>query len=466
MESLSTIDLHRARRQTSTSTAPLGKLPPHSPEAEQGVLGCILLDHRVFSDCVLKFRPGAAVFYDMRHKAIFQHMMEMHDAQEPIDIITLQQRLKDSHILDQCGGIAYLSTLPDVPPSAANLPYYADIVLEKYVLRAMLENLGRASASIYEHEAEGAELLDRIESSVLGVRKSVESTGGEVRIAALVQEAQTKIEDYTRLKGQITGISTGFSDLDKETDGLHGGDMIVLAAFPSVGKTSLAMNIAEHVAIDQKLPVGIFSLEMTSVSLVQRMMCARARVNWRNLRDGFIADRDLPKLAGAAGKIANAPLFIDDTSGLSIYQLRAKARRWSQEHGIKLFVIDYLQLLNAIGGPRQMENRQQEVADISKGVKEMAKELNAAVIVLSQLNEEGKLRESRAIGQDLDTLWDLRRSGDTEPGQVEKVDLWIPKQRNGPRDVKIPFSFLPWYTRFELAAKISDDDVPQQSDMI
>jgi replicative DNA helicase len=261
------------------------------------------------------------------------------------------------------------------------------------------------------------------------------------------------------------------------TTGLHGGEMIVIAARPSMGKTSLAMNIAEHVAIEQKLPVGVFSLEMTSESLVLRMLCSRSRVNLRNVREGFLAERDFPKLTGAAGKLAGSPLFIDDSSGLSILQLRAKARRMHQQYHVQLFVIDYLQLLHSTA--RRAENRQQEIADISSGLKALAKELNVPIIVLSQLNRElereknrkprmSDLRESGAIEQDADLVGLLYKPNAEEdenapaPAAAEEavpVNLLIAKQRNGPTgDVNL--TFLRSYTRFESAAKVSDEDVP------
>src|SRR5207342_3320664 len=267
----------------------------------------------------------------------------------------------------------------------------------------------------------------------------------------------------------LTGLSTGFTDLDKMTSGLHGGEMIVIAARPSMGKTSLAMNIAEAVAVDQKLPVGVFSLEMTSESLVLRILCSRSRVNLRSVRDGFLAERDFPKLTGAAGKLATAPLFIDDSSGLSILQLRAKARRMSQQFGTKLFVVDYLQLLHSTA--RRAENRQQEIADISNGLKALAKELEVPIIVLSQLNREmerdknrkprlSDLRESGAIEQDADLVGLLYKpsSGDDDEGQpaaeeeAVPVNLLIAKQRNGPTG-EVNLTFLKSYTRFESAAK-------------
>jgi replicative DNA helicase len=275
----------------------------------------------------------------------------------------------------------------------------------------------------------------------------------------------------------LTGVGTGFVDLDKMTTGLHGGEMVVIAARPSVGKTSLAMNIAEHVTIEQRLPVGVFSLEMTAESLILRMLCSRSRVNLRNVREGFLAERDFPKLTGAAGKLANAPLFIDDSSALSILQLRAKARRMHLQYGIKLFVIDYLQLVHSTA--RRAENRQQEIADISSGIKSLAKELSVPIIVLSQLNREierekgraprlSDLRESGAIEQDADVVGLLYKpksgSEDDEGGPATEedsvpVNLLIAKQRNGPTgDVNL--TFLKSYTRFESAAKVSDEDVP------
>jgi len=289
----------------------------------------------------------------------------------------------------------------------------------------------------------------------------------------LVHRAINTIEDFHKRQGMLTGLGTGFPDFDKMTSGLHEGEMIVIAARPSMGKTSLAMNVAEHVALDLRLPVGVFSLEMTADSLVLRMLCSRARVNLRSIRDGFLAERDFPKLTGAAGKMANAPLFIDDSSGLSILQLRAKARRMYQQYGIKLFVIDYLQLLHSTA--RRAENRQQEIADISSGIKALAKELKVPVIVLSQLNRElekdknrkprlSDLRESGAIEQDADLVALLYKpSSDDEDAPAEQeaapVNLLIAKQRNGPTgDVNL--TFLKSYTRFESAAKISSEDIP------
>jgi replicative DNA helicase len=297
-----------------------------------------------------------------------------------------------------------------------------------------------------------------------------------VGIKELVRKAIATIEDFHQRQGMLTGLSTGFMDLDKMTSGLHPGEMIVIAARPSMGKTSLAMNIAEHVAVDLKQPVGVFSLEMTADALVLRMLCSRSKVNLRSIRDGFLAERDFPRLTGAAGKLAGSPLIIDDSPGLSILQMRAKARRMHQQYGVKLFVVDYLQLLHSTA--RRAENRQQEIADISNGVKALAKELNVPVIVLSQLNRElekdknrkprlSDLRESGSIEQDADLVALLYKPSveDDDGGEQQQdavpVNLLIAKQRNGPTG-DVALTFLKSYTRFESAAKISGEDVPAE----
>jgi replicative DNA helicase len=315
-----------------------------------------------------------------------------------------------------------------------------------------------------------------VERDILRISES-RAQSSALTTKELVGKAIGTIENYFSRKGVLNGLATGYADLDRMTDGLHGSEMIVIAARPSMGKTSLAMNIAEHVVLEQKLPVGVFSLEMSAEALVLRMMCSLARVNLRSIREGFMSESDFPKLTSAAGRLANAPLFIDDSAGLSILQLRARARRLAQQHGIKLFVIDYLQLLHSTAR-RAQENRQQEISDISSGLKALAKELKVPVLVLSQLNRElerdksrkprlSDLRESGAIEQDADVVGLLYKpnAGDDEDGAaVEEPDglpinLLIAKQRNGPTgDVNL--TFLKPYTRFESAAKVSDEDVP------
>ncbi len=455
----------------------MDRLPPHSPEAEQGVLGCIFLSpNECMGECLAKLKGGSQVFYDLRHQAIFDVLAEMYDKREGIDVITVQQRLKDRQLLEQVGGTAYLAALPDTVPSAANLVYYLNIVQEKFLLRSMIRVCTEVVSRVYDYEGEVDELMDEVERDILRISEDrVQSQTSTMK--ELVKRAINTVEDYHQRQGTLTGIGTGFTDLDKLTTGLHGGEMIVIAARPSVGKTSLAMNIAEHVAIEQRLPVGVFSLEMTADSLVLRMLCSRARVNLRNVREGFLAERDFPRLTGSAGKLATAPLFIDDSSSLSILQMRAKARRMHQQYGIRLFVINYLQLLHSPS--RRAENRQQEIAEISSGIKALAKELNVPMIVLSQLNRElerekgrpprlSDLRESGAIEQDADFVGLLYRpakgededAGADAPNDAVPVNLLIAKQRNGPAGEDVPLTFLKVYTRFESAAKVSDADIP------
>jgi replicative DNA helicase len=474
----SVADPKKSRRKTSATagTPKIDRLPPHSIEAEQGVLGCVLLSpHDCMGECIEKLKSGHEIFYDLRHQTLFQTLTEMYDAKQAIDLITLQQRLKNIQQLENVGGLAYLSSLPDAVPSAANLEYYLDIVLEKYLLRKMIQTCTGIVGRVFDYEGQVDSLLDEVERDILRISEE-RVTGASLTIKELVNKAISKIEEYHTNQGMLTGISTGFTDFDKMTTGLHEGEMIVIAARPSVGKTSLAMNIAEHVTLELKVPVGVFSLEMTADQLVLRMLCSGSRVNLRNIRDGFLAERDFPKLTGAAGKMASAPLFIDDSSGLSILQLRAKARRMWQQFGIKLFVIDYLQLLNSTS--RRAENRQQEIAEISGGLKSLAKELNVPIIVLSQLNRElekrgpgerprlSDLRESGAIEQDADLVGLLYREtknkdGEDETNEVEQdaipVKLMIAKQRNGPTG-DVDLTFLKSYTRFESAAKVSAED--------
>jgi replicative DNA helicase len=475
-------DLKKARRRKSAAVADVIKtdrLPPHSPEAEQGVIGCVLLSpNDCLGQCIERLKAGADVFYDLRHQTIYSGLVEMYDAREAIDVITVQQRLKDKQLLDQIGGIPYLNALQDSVPSAANVTYYADIVQEKYLLRKMIQACTDVVGKVYDYEGEVDVLMDEVERDILQISES-RVQGGAVAAKQLVHKAIGTIENLFTRQGVLGGIGTGFQDFDKMTDGLHGGEMIVIAARPSMGKTSLAMNIAEHIVVHQKLPVGVFSLEMTAESLMLRMLCSNARVNLRNIREGFMPESDFPKLTSSAGRLSNAPLFIDDTPALSILQMRARARRMSQQHGIKLFVVDYLQLLHSTSR-RSQDNRQQEISEISSGIKALAKELKVPVIVLSQLNRElekdksrkprlSDLRESGAIEQDADLVGLLYKpsAGDDDEGAPPEemdgipVNLLIAKQRNGPTgDVNL--TFLKSYTRFESAAKVSEEDVPRE----
>jgi replicative DNA helicase len=474
-------DLKRPRRQRAARgdarAVNVDRLPPHDVQIEMGVLGCTLLEpNQCVGECIEKLKDdGKMAFYDLRHQTIYETLEQMFNTRQPIDLITVQQNLKDRQLLEQVGGIAYLSQLQDAVPSAANLSFYLEKLQEKYLLRKLIQTCSGVVGRIYDFDGDVEELLDEVEKEVLRVNES-RSHANMIPVNTLVHDAIQTIENYFSRNGQLGGLATGFADLDKITDGLHGGEMIVIAARPSMGKTSLAMNIAEHVALELKLPVGVFSLEMSSQSLILRMMCSVARVNLRSIREGFMTEADFPKLMNAAGRLSAAKLHIDDTAGLSILQLRARARRLHQQHGIKLFVIDYLQLLNSTAA-RAKENRQQEIADISSGIKALAKELNVPVIVLAQLNREiekdknrkprmSDLRESGSIEQDADVVGLLYKpdADDDEAATVESdglpVNLVIAKQRNGPTG-DINLTFLKPYTRFESAAKFSQEDVPE-----
>ena len=474
-------DLKKTRRQKAAreDTRPtVDRLPPHSIECEQGVLGCALLSpNECVGECIEKLKDGGQeVFYDLRHQTIYEMLATMFNERMPIDLITVQQRLKDKQLLEQVGGIAYLAQLQDAVPSAANLSYYLEHVQEKFLLRKMIHTCTDVVGRVYDYEGEVDALMDEVERDILRISES-RAQSSVLSTKELVGKAIGTIENYFSRKGVLNGLATGFADLDRMTDGLHGSEMIVIAARPSMGKTSLAMNIAEHVVLEQKLPAAVFSLEMSAEALVLRLMCSIARVNLRSIREGFMSESDFPKLTSAAGRLANAPLFIDDSAGLSILQLRARARRLAQQHGVKLFVVDYLQLLHSTAR-RAQENRQQEISDISSGLKALAKELKVPVLVLSQLNRDlerdksrkprlSDLRESGAIEQDADVVGLLYKpnAGDDEEGAAGEesdglpVNLLIAKQRNGPTG-DVSLTFLKPYTRFESAAKVSDEDVP------
>lgn len=467
-------------RRRGVDLSRIDRLPPHSLEAEQGVLGCALLEPSdAIGQCIERLKGGGEAFYDLRHRTIYDVLVSMYDRKEPIDLITLGQKLKDAGQIDGVGGLAYLSELMDAVPSAANLAYYLDIVREKHVLRRVLSTCSEAVSKVHEYEGAVDSLLDEVERDILKISQDrSENTNRTMR--ELVRSAVDMIQDFHQRKGGLTGLPTGFPDLDKMTSGLQPADMVVIAARPSMGKTSLAMNIAEHVSVEANLPVGVFSLEMTSESLVMRMLCSLARVNGRLIRDGFLSEGDFRRLTAAAGKLSRAPIHIDDTPGLSILQLRARARRMWQQHGVKLFIIDYLQLMHSTS-KKAADSRQQEVAELSNGVKALAKELKVPVIVLCQLNRElekdkdrkpklSDLRESGAIEQDADLVGllykpaaedDDHRREDPEARDdgmgATPVNLLIAKQRNGPTG-DVCLTFLKGITRYESASKIAAAD--------
>src|SRR4029453_2422392 len=438
--------------------------PPHSVEAEQGVLGSMLLSPRqAIPQCVEKINEQ--YFYVPAHQTIYSVLVDLWNTGQAIDLITFTQVLRDRNLLESVGGAAFVTSLFTFVPTAANLEYYLEIVRDKYILREIISAATESVRRAYEEQDEVNNLLDEVEQRIFAVGED-RFKGQLLSMKEQVMSTLESIEKLFENKGAITGVSTGFRDLDKLTSGLHSSEMIVIAARPSMGKTALAMNIAEHAAIELKLPVAIFSLEMSAQQLVQRMLCSRARVNLAKTRGGFLAEADFPKLTHAASKLAEAKIFIDDTAGLSILELRAKARRLKAQQDIQLIIIDYLQLLRSTSR-RAQDNRQLEISEISASLKGLAKELNIPIVVVAQLNRNpeirtgsGKgvprladLRESGAIEQDADLVGLLMREeyyADTDEEREElkgKAQLIIAKQRNGPiGDVKL--TFLNEFTRF------------------
>lgn len=434
---------------------------PHSDEAEQGLLGSMLIAPTdVIGECVESISGNA--FYVPAHQTIYEILVELWNKETPADFITLTQILRDRKLLDGVGGPAFVTHLFTFTPTAANATYYREIVQEKFVLRQIITACTECAAAAYDEQGEVITLLGDVEQKVLAI--------GEKRfqneipsMTDQVMEAIETIEKLYERRGAITGIPTGFKELDRMTSGFQAAEMIVIAARPSMGKTALAMNIAEHVAVNAKLPVAIFSLEMSTQQLVQRLLCSRARVNLQKVRDGFLSERDFPNLTNAADKLAKSQMFIDDTAGLSILELRAKARRLKKMHDIQLIVIDYLQLLRSTSR-RAQDNRQLEIAEISAGIKGLAKELKLPIIVLAQLNRNPEarksgrpmlsdLRESGSIEQDADVVALLVRSeyyAEEEDKQevAGEAELIIAKQRNGPVG-EVKLTFIKEFTRFE-----------------
>lgn len=468
-------DLNKARRRKAPQDLNADRLPPFALEAEQGVLGCCFIDPATCIDqCIEKIGERPEAFYDLRHQTIYTVIVEMFDAQEGIDIITVQQRLKDRQLLEQVGGIPYLNELTGVVPSAGNLSYYLEDVFDKWQLRRLISTCSESVVKAYQNEGEVETLVDEVERDVLAIRGNV-STDGFKAIREYVPDSMVEIEGYLNREGVILGLATGFNDFDRMTGGLNGGEMVVIAARPSMGKTSFAMNIAENIAVRNRIPVGVFSLEMTAKALTTRMISTVARVSLRNAQAGFGRSSDSERYGTAALRVNAAPLFIDDTPGLSIMQVRARARKLARTQSIKLFVIDYLQLMNSTSR-RAQDNRQQEVSEISSGIKALAKELNVPVIVLSQLNRElekdktrkprlSDLRESGSIEQDADLVGFLYKVKNDEGEDPEDspdgipVNLLIAKQRNGPTgDVNL--IFMKPITRFESASRVGNEDVP------
>ncbi len=442
------------------------RTPPHSVEAEQGVLGSMLISPReTIAECVEKI--SEEYFYVPAHRTIYEVLVDLWNTRQGIDLITFTQVLRDRNLLDSVGGPGFVTNLFTFVPTAANVQYYLEIVRDKYILRQIISAATESVRRAYEEQEDVESLLDEVEQKIFDVGED-RFKGQMLSMKDHAMQAIETIEKLYERKGSITGISTGFVEFDRMTSGLHPSEMVVIAARPSMGKTALAMNIAEYVAINEKLAVGVFSLEMSSQQLVQRLLCSRARVNLQRVRDGFLGERDFPSLTAAASKLAEAKMFIDDSASLSILELRAKARRLKAQQDVSLIIVDYLQLLRSTTR-RAQDNRQLEISEISSGLKALAKDLKIPIIVVAQLNRQpeqrtgGKprlsdLRESGSIEQDADLVGLLVRPEmyeEDEEARMEKAgeaELIIAKQRNGPVG-EIPLTFLKEYTRFETRAR-------------
>lgn len=385
-------------------TRPIERIPPQNLEAEQSVLGSMLLDRDAIARVVEALRPED--FYRDLHRTIFQAMLELFERGEPVDLITVTNKLATAGKLDDVGGATYLASLPNTVPTAANAEFYAGIVLEKSMLRALI-SAGTQIASLgFEGMDEVSALVDQAEKLVYGIaaRRNVQDFQ---TIKEILKSSFEKIDKRYQEKGTVTGVATGFTDLDTLTSGLQPADMVIIAARPSVGKTTLSLNIAQHAAITEKIPVAIFSLETSKEQLVQRILCSEARVDNSKLRTGYLADEDWRKLARAMGSLSEAPIFIDDSATLSVMEMRAKSRKLKAEHGLGLIVVDYIQMIQSF---KRNENRTQELSEIARGIKSLAKELDVPIIAISQLS-----RAVESLGSRRPMLSHLREcvTGDT-----------------------------------------------------
>jgi replicative DNA helicase len=434
--------------------------PPYSEDAEQAVLSAMLMDQ----DAIVRAVEivDDSMFYAERHRRIFRSMVAITERGSVVDPLTLADELLRRGELEAAGGKDYIGYLVGAVPTAANIEYHAEIVREKAVLRQLIQVSTQIVHDAFAGQTTAADLLDQAESKIFHVSQQ-RKPDGFMRIKELLWPTMERIEALQRGGKTITGVASGFNDLDEMTSGFQPADLIVVAARPSMGKTALCLNIAQHASIEDHVPVALFSLEMSKESLVQRMLTSEARVDSQRLRRGLLRDDEFPMLARAAGILSAAPIWIDDSPGISLLEMRSKARRLKADSGIGMLIVDYMQLMS---GPSTAENRQQEVSQISRGLKGLAKELNIPVIALSQLSRAPEqrsgdhrpqlsdLRESGAIEQDADLIMFLFRQEmyegpvDKDGNSIEgKAELIVGKQRNGPTGV-VNLHFYKHYTRF------------------
>jgi replicative DNA helicase len=434
------------------------KVPPQSIDAEQSVLGGLLLDNQRWDAIADKI--SAEDFYRREHRLIFNAITGLCGEGNPADVITVSERLESQGELEAAGGLAYLGALANNTPSAANIVAYAAIVRERSVLRSLVNAANEISELAYSPDGRTAgELLDLAEKRIFDISEM----GGRARtgyqpIASILSATVDRIDQLYRTQGSVTGVATGFTDLDEKTSGLQNSDLIIIAGRPSMGKTTLAMNIAENAAVGHRTPVAVFSLEMPGTQLAMRMMASLGRINSHRVRTGKLDDEDWPRLTSAVSLLSEAPIFIDDTPGITPMELRARARRIKREHGLGLIIVDYLQLMQST---ETTENRATEISQITRALKGLAKELDVPLIAMSQLNRSlenrtdkrpvmSDLRESGAIEQDADVILFIYRDEVYNEDSPAKgtAEVIIAKQRNGPIG-KVTLTFLGEYTKFE-----------------
>jgi len=442
----------------------LGRNPPQNISAEQAALGSMLLQEDAILRGVDILRPED--FYKKAHQNIFKSILELFEKSRGIDLVTLTEELNRKNLLEDIGGITYLTNLINSVPTAANIEHYIKIIEEKSILRNLINSATKIISMGYEEKEDAKILLDKAEHLIFEV--SERNLGQSfVPIKEILQDSFEKIENLYHRDEFITGISSGFDEFDDITTGFQPSELIVIAGRPGMGKTAFCMNIAQHVAIQKNIPVALFSLEMSKSQLVQRVLCSEARVDAHNLRKGRLAESDWPTLSMAAGRLASAPIFIDDTAGITCLEIKAKARRLKAQHNLGLVIIDYLQLITSSG---RVENRQQEISEISRSLKGLARELNVPIIAVSQLSRAveqrierrprlSDLRESGAIEQDADLVVFLYRE-EYYKAKTEKkgiAEVIISKQRNGPTG-QIDLAFIKEYAKFENLARIPEEE--------
>jgi replicative DNA helicase len=446
----------------------LDRIPPHNMEAEQAVIGAIFLEPESLTIASEILLPED--FYRSAHQKIYQAILKLNDEGKAVDLITVTEELAASKQLEEVGGVSYLSDLAGSVPTAANIEYYARIVEEKSLLRRLIRTATNIAQDGYSREDEVNELLNEAEKRIMEVSQR-KNSGSFHNIKDILVRTYDNIEMLHNRKGDITGIPTGFAELDRMTAGFQRNDLIIVAARPSVGKTAFALNIAQNVATKTNENVAIFSLEMGAEQLVMRMLCAEGNIDAQRLRTGSLTDEDWRKLTMAMGSLSNSGIFIDDTPGIRISEIRSKCRRLKQEHGLGMVLIDYLQLIQGSG--RSSENRQQEVSEISRSLKALARELEVPVIALSQLSRSveqrqdkrpmmSDIRESGSIEQDADIVAFLYRDDyyNKETENKNIIEIIIAKQRNGPVGT-VQLAFIKEYNKFvNIERRYDETSVP------